>query len=56
MPYGNSEVDCVIPINLEQNVAQLHEALYDSGETYVTSSEVAKISSQIEKNTGIYGE
>lgn len=56
MPYGNSEVDCVIPINLEQNVAQLHEALYDSGETYVTSSEVAKISRQIEKNTGIYGE
>lgn len=48
--------DCVIPINLEQNVAKLHEALYDSGETYVTSSEVAALSRKIEKSTGIYGE
>ena len=56
MPYGKSEVDCVIPVNLEQNVAQLHEALYDSGETYVTSPEVAAISSKIEKASGIYGE
>lgn len=48
--------DCVIPMNLKQNVAMLHEALYDSGETYVTSSEVSALSREIERSTGVYGE
>ncbi len=48
--------DCVIPMNLEYNVAQLHEALYDSGESYVTSSEVSALSREIERATGVYRE
>lgn len=50
---GSKKGDVVVPLNLEQNVAKLHEALYDSGETYVTSSEVSSLSRQIEKSTGL---
>ncbi len=55
MPELNN-ADCVIPMDLEQNVAQLHEALYDSGESYVTSSEVSALSREIERKTGIHAE
>ena len=45
--------DCVVPVNLAQNVAQLHTFLY--AETGYTPSEtVQQISSQISSATGIY--
>ena len=45
--------DCVVPVNLAQNVAQLHTFLY--AETGYTPSEtVQQISAQISAATGIY--
>lgn len=47
--------DCVIPIDLEANVKQLHEFLYGNY-SYTPSSEVRAISDQIVLDTGIGGE
>ena len=45
--------DCVIPINLAENVSQLHSYLYGS-EGYTPSDVVQEISDQISYTTGIY--
>lgn len=42
---------CVIPVNLAENVKQLHEYLFDSS-SYTPSSEVQAISDQITSDTG----
>lgn len=42
---------CVIPVNLAENVRQLHEFLYENYD-YTPSSEVQKISEQITADTG----
>ncbi|MDO4261322.1 MAG: LCP family protein [Eubacteriales bacterium] len=42
---------CVIPVNLAENVRQLHEFLYENYD-YQPSSEVQEISDQITKTTG----
>lgn len=42
---------CVIPVNLAENVKQLHEYLFDNA-TYTPSSEVQAISDQITSDTG----
>lgn len=42
---------CVIPVNLAENVRQLHEFLYENYD-YTASSEVQKISEQITADTG----
>ena len=45
--------DCVIPINLAENVSQLHSYLYGS-EDYTPSDVVQEINNQISYTTGIY--
>lgn len=45
--------DCVIPVNLEENVAKLHEFLFGVTE-YTPSATVVKISDDIKKNTNVY--
>lgn len=42
---------CVVPVNLAENVRQLHEYLFEN-EAYSPSSEVAAISEQITRDTG----
>ena len=44
--------DCVIPVNLEQNVLQLHQWLFGS-EEYTPSDKVKEISNKIINETGI---
>lgn len=45
--------DCVVPINLAQNVTELHKFLFD-GEEYTPSDTVQSISNDIAYLTGIY--
>ncbi len=45
--------DCVVPVNLAENVKQLHEFLFDA-EDYTPSDTVQSISSDIAYLTGIY--
>lgn len=42
---------CVVPVNLEENVKQLHEYLFGNAD-YQPSNEVTEISSQINSDTG----
>ena len=44
---------CVIPVDLEKNVAQLHNYLFGS-ENYAPSETVGKISDKIKNDTGVY--
>lgn len=44
--------DCVVPVNLEQNVVQLHKFLF-ANEAYAPSPTVQEISNQIISDTGI---
>ena len=44
---------CVIPVDLEKNVAQLHNYLFEV-ENYAPSETVVKISNKIKNDTGIY--
>lgn len=44
---------CVIPVDLEKNVAQLHNYLFEA-ENYAPSETVGKISDKIKNDTGIY--
>ena len=57
-PYDKTTMDingsdCVIPVNLAENVSQLHSYLYGS-ESYAPSEVVQEISDQISAVTGIY--
>lgn len=45
--------DCVIPVNLAQNVTELHQFLF-GGEDYTPSATVQEISDTIMNRTGIY--
>jgi hypothetical protein len=45
--------DCVVPINLAQNVSELHAFLFGQ-EGYNPSDTVRGISDQISSDTGIY--
>ncbi len=45
--------ECVIPVNLEKNVTELHKYLFDATD-YVPSETVVKISDKIKNDTGIY--
>ena len=45
--------DCVVPVNLAQNVSQLHTFLY-AQTGYTPSETVQQISAQISAATGIY--
>ncbi len=51
----SSKGDCVIPIDLAANVAQLHAFLYDQ-EDYQVTAEVQTISQQIMTDTGVVSE
>lgn len=44
---------CVIPINMEKNVSQLHKYLFNA-EDYQPSETVVKISDRIKNDTGVY--
>ena len=44
---------CVIPVDLEKNVKQLHNYLFEA-ENYAPSETVVKISNKIKNDTGIY--
>lgn len=44
---------CVIPIDMEKNVAELHKYLFDETD-YAPSATVVKISNKIKNDTGIY--
>ncbi len=44
---------CVIPVDMEKNVAQLHKYLFGA-ENYQPSETVVKISNKIKNDTGIY--
>ena len=44
---------CVIPVDMEANVIQLHQFLFDATD-YVPSETVVKISDKIKNDTGIY--
>ncbi len=46
---------CVVPVDMEANVAQLHEFLFGDAD-YQPSSTVVKISDKIKNDTGVYGE
>ncbi len=45
--------DCVVPVNLAQNVSELHAYLYQKS-NYVPSETVQQISNEIANTTGIY--
>ncbi len=45
--------DCVVPVNLAQNVSELHAYLYQKN-NYVPSETVQQISDEIANTTGIY--
>ena len=55
MDLGKGYGDCVIPIDLEENVKELHRFLFDE-EDYYPSPTVIKISDKIKADTGITGE
>ena len=44
---------CVIPVDMEKNVTQLHNYLFEA-EEYTPSETVVKISDKIKNDTGIY--
>ena len=44
---------CVVPVDMEKNVSQLHKYLYDA-EGYQPSETVVKISDKIKNDTGVY--
>lgn len=44
---------CVIPVDLEANVKQLHEVLFDATD-YTPTEKVVEISNKIKNDTGIY--
>ncbi len=44
---------CVIPVDMEKNVSQLHKYLFDA-ENYEPSETVVKISDKIKNDTGVY--
>jgi hypothetical protein len=44
---------CVIPVDMEKNVVQLHNYLFEA-EEYEPSATVVKISDKIKNDTGIY--
>jgi len=44
---------CVIPVDMEKNVVQLHKYMFET-ENYTPSETVAKISDKIKNDTGIY--
>ncbi len=44
---------CVIPVDMEKNVKQLHNYLFES-EDYTPSATVVKISDKIKNDTGVY--
>lgn len=46
--------DVVVPLNLIDNVTQLHEILYDSGESYKPSSTVQSLNSKVASDTTPY--
>ena len=46
--------DCVVPVNLAQNVTQLHSFLFGDDENYIPSETVQSISNTIMERTGIY--
>lgn len=48
--------DCVIPIDLEYNVIQLHEYLFGTEEAYTPSASLTAISDKIISDTGVRGE
>lgn len=48
-----SKGSCVIPVDLEENVRQLHQVLYPE-ERYVPSNQVHKINEEIREQTGEY--
>ena len=48
-----SKGSCVIPVDLEENVRQLHEMLYP-GVSYAPSGQVQEISEEIKGQTGEY--
>jgi len=44
---------CVIPVDMEKNVVQLHKYMFET-ENYTPSETVVKISDKIKNDTGIY--
>ena len=44
---------CVVPVDMEKNVAKLHEYLFDAVD-YTPSETVVKISNKIKNDTGVY--
>lgn len=44
---------CVIPVDMEKNVVQLHKYLFET-ENYTPSETVARISDKIKNDTGVY--
>ena len=46
--------DCVVPVNLAQNVTQLHSFLFGDDENYIPSETVQSISNTIMERTGVY--
>ena len=48
--------DCVIPVDLEYNVIQLHEYLFGTEEGYTPSASLTAISDKIINDTGVRGE
>lgn len=52
MNLGEGYGDCVIPIDLEENVKELHRFLFDE-EDYYPSPTVIKISDKIKQDTGV---
>lgn len=45
--------ECVIPVDLEANVKQLHQLLFDETD-YTPTAKVAEISAKIKNDTGVY--
>lgn len=52
MNLGKGYGDCVIPIDLEENVKELHKFLFDEDD-YYPSPTVIKISDRIKQDTGV---
>ncbi len=52
MDLGSGYGDCVIPIDLEENVKELHRFLFDEDD-YYPSPTVIKISDKIKQDTGV---
>lgn len=54
MDLGKGYGDCVIPVDLEEDVRELHRFLFDE-EDYYPSPTVIKISDKIQQDTGVTG-